>query len=67
MSNNQIAHKNGVISTLFLRSKEICKLDCKKKEDDKIRTTLKENNYPTNVINKYYKKINNNNLQELNT
>ena len=54
------------ISTLFLRSKEICNLDCKKEEDHRIRKALKENYYPTIVINKCYKKINNNNLQERN-
>ena len=54
------------MSTLFFRSKKFCNAESKKVEDDKIRKQLKENNYPINLINKFYRKINNTNFQQLN-
>ena len=44
-SNNPVAHKNSVMSTLFFRSTEICNAESKKVEDDEISKQLKENNY----------------------
>ena len=65
-SNNPVTHKRSAISTLFKRSKEICDAENKIQEDDEIRKQLKENNYPANIINKVYKKINNSILQDHN-
>ena len=38
----------------------------KKVEDNEIRKQLKENNYPINLINKFYRKRNNTNIQQWN-
>ena len=65
-SNNPVTHKKSVISTLFKRSKEICDAENKIQEDNEIRKQLKENNYPANIINKVYKKINNSIPQDRN-
>ena len=47
-------------------TKEICNAESKKVKDDEIRKQLKENNYPINLINKFYRKINNTTVQQLN-
>ena len=61
-----VTHKKSVISTLLERSKEICDAENKIEEDDEIRKQLKENNYPSNIINSFYRKINNSILLDRN-